>query len=565
MLRAGKSTRHPAICRTQLDCGRRPRPNQALIRTIHTDAANQLTTISRSGTFTFSGNLPATAASISVNGAPARTNGDFTFTKTGLTLADGNNTFTVTAQNRLGVTTSSSLTLNLPATVSYTYDQNGNLLTDGTRSFKWDAADQLVQVSVPNAWQTQFARDGLGRLRVLREFTWLNGAWSQTNETHYLYDGNLIVQERDANNNVMATYTRGLDLSGGLSGAGGIGGLLSRTTGANSYYYHSDGAGNITAMLDGNENVVARHLYDPFGRVLGQWGALAAANPMQFSSMPRAPASGLSLYPFRAYDPALQRWLSRDPLGEAGGINQYGFVGNSAINGYDPNGEFAQFFLGLAIGAVAGGGFSIASDLWNHRDIDWLQAATSATEGAIAGGVAALTFGASLPASLEALAARGALSGLAGDLAAQGAGLAAGTRNQFSYLEAGLATGLGAAAPGVAWCGSRLLNKGLGNQNKLLKEALDQFKETQFTKAGRALTKHPELVGATKDTLRLGLRTPTEINDAAREALKNIIRKGEISNPTLARYGPVTQIRIPGGFGARWYGNGDFIGFINPE
>ena len=338
MLRARKYTRHPAICRTQLDCGRRARPNQALVQPIHTDAANQLTTISRSGTFTLSGNLPATAASIAVNGAAAQTNGDFTFAKTGLTLADGNNTFTVSAQNLLGVTTNSTLTLNFPATVTYQYDLNGNLLTDGIRTFQWDAADQLAQVSVPNAWQTQFARDGLGRLRVLREFTWRNGAWSQTNETRYLYDGNLIIQERDANNNVLATYTRGLDLSGGLSGAGGIGGLLSRTAGANSYYYHSDGAGNITAMLDGNENVAARYLYDPFGRVLGQWGALAGANPMQFSSMPLAPASGLSLYPFRAYDPALQRWLSRDPLGEAGGINLYGFVGNSALNAVDPLG-----------------------------------------------------------------------------------------------------------------------------------------------------------------------------------------------------------------------------------
>ena len=348
MLRARKCTRHPAICRTQLDCGRRARPNQALVQPIHTDAANQLTTISRSGTFTLSGNLPATAASIAVNGAAAQTNGDFTFAKTGLTLADGNNTFTVSAQNLLGVTTNSTLTLNFPATVTYQYDLNGNLLTDGIRTFQWDAADQLAQVSVPNAWQTQFARDGLGRLRILREFTWRNGAWSQTNETRYLYDGNLIVQERDANNNVLTRYTRGLDLSGGLSGAGGIGGLLSRTAGANSYYYHSDGAGNITAMLDGNENVVARYLYDSFGRVLGQWGALAGANPMQFSSMPRAPASGLNLYPFRAYDPALQRWLSRDPLGEAGGLSQYGFVGNNPLNGVDLDGRFILSLLFLA-------------------------------------------------------------------------------------------------------------------------------------------------------------------------------------------------------------------------
>ena len=121
MLRAGESTRHPAICRTQLNCGRRTRTNNALNQSIHTDTANQLTTISRSGTFTFSGNLPATAAGITVNGAPAQTNGDFTFAKTGLTLADGNNPFTASAQNRLGVTTSSTLKLNLPATVKYTY------------------------------------------------------------------------------------------------------------------------------------------------------------------------------------------------------------------------------------------------------------------------------------------------------------------------------------------------------------------------------------------------------------------------------------------------------------
>ena len=35
------------------------------------------------------------------------------------------------------------------------------------------------------------------------------------------------------------------------------------------------------------------------------------------------------------------RWLSRDPLGEEGGINLYGFVGNDGINDYD--------YLGLAV------------------------------------------------------------------------------------------------------------------------------------------------------------------------------------------------------------------------
>jgi len=58
--------------------------------------------------------------------------------------------------------------------------------------------------------------------------------------------------------NVLVTYTRGVDLSGSLQGAGGIGGLLARTDATGSTFYHADGAGNITALMDGNQNIVAR-------------------------------------------------------------------------------------------------------------------------------------------------------------------------------------------------------------------------------------------------------------------------------------------------------------------
>lgn len=48
--------------------------------------------------------------------------------------------------------------------------------------------------------------------------------------------------------------------------------------------------------------------------------------------------SGLQLALYRAYDPNLGRWLSEDPIGEEGGINLYGFVGNQATNATDPLG-----------------------------------------------------------------------------------------------------------------------------------------------------------------------------------------------------------------------------------
>jgi hypothetical protein len=38
---------------------------------------------------------------------------------------------------------------------------------------------------------------------------------------------------------------------------------------------------------------------------------------------------------FRAYDPVMGRWLSRDPIGERGGLNLYGYVGNGPVSNVD--------------------------------------------------------------------------------------------------------------------------------------------------------------------------------------------------------------------------------------
>jgi RHS repeat-associated protein len=174
----------------------------------------------------------------------------------------------------------------------------------------------------------------------------------------------LAVQERDALNNPVLTYTRGNDLSGTLALAGGIGGLLARSENgqmvfgnpAAHSYYHSDGNGNITCLANSSGAVLARYSYDPFGNQLGIGGPLAEANSFRFSSKERHANSGLYYYGFRFYDPSSQGWGHRDPLREGGfetlrrhkapsfrltavrvdGPNLYAFVGNNSVNGVDP-------------------------------------------------------------------------------------------------------------------------------------------------------------------------------------------------------------------------------------
>lgn len=126
------------------------------------------------------------------------------------------------------------------------------------------------------------------------------------------------------------TYTRGTDLSGELQSAGGIGGLLARSDSALLFggspsghaYYHADGNWNVTCLINLSNTIVAQYQYDPFGNSLWKSGSLAAMNVYRFSSKEWHEKSGLSYYLFRFYEPTLQHWLNKDPLGDSSSLAQ---------------------------------------------------------------------------------------------------------------------------------------------------------------------------------------------------------------------------------------------------
>jgi RHS repeat-associated protein len=219
----------------------------------------------------------------------------------------------------------------------------------------WDAENRLIEVrSASNVTLVKYAYDALSR-RVSRSVS-----ASPNSYTLYLYDGWNCIAEWNANpQSVTLTSTRtwGLDLSSTPQGAGGVGGLLSEKQSNNTFYPTYDGNGNISEYLAADGSTAAHYEYDPFGNIVKESyasGYNASSFNYKFSTKPLDQATGLYYYGYRYYDPKTGRWPSRDPIGEEGGMNLYGFVGNDGVNRWD---YLGQFSLSGLVGASGSGSY----------------------------------------------------------------------------------------------------------------------------------------------------------------------------------------------------------------
>ena len=106
--------------------------------------------------------------------------------------------------------------------------------------------------------------------------------------------------------------------------------------------------GNVTLLVNtAIGQSAATYDYGPFGEPLRQSGEYASLNPFRFSTKYTDDETGLVDYGLRPYNPSTGRWLSRDPIGEKGGVNLYGFVGNQSPNLWDKLGLHAQILFAL--------------------------------------------------------------------------------------------------------------------------------------------------------------------------------------------------------------------------
>jgi RHS repeat-associated protein len=217
--------------------------------------------------------------------------------------------------------------------LTFVYDDDGNMIQGHTPdgyvfTADYDAENRMTSLEYTDSssvvHRTEYRYSGDGFLAVIRKFE--NS--TLVDEIRIVRDGLLAVQERDENNAVVREYTWGLNLGGG------IGGLLNLKQGGQDYSYLYDGKGNVAAVLDASQAVVAAYRYAPFGKLLAKTGSLE--QPFGFSTKRYDAQTGLIYYGYRLYAPTIGRWTTRDPLGEAGGMNLYAFVGNNPVNWVDP-------------------------------------------------------------------------------------------------------------------------------------------------------------------------------------------------------------------------------------
>jgi RHS repeat-associated protein len=196
------------------------------------------------------------------------------------------------------------------------------------RRLEWNDRYQLAAVYTNGSLAETCRYDALGRRVSVSDGT----------ATNYLvHDGIHLVAEVDAAGGLVRSYTHGP----------GIDHVLAMTVHGdetNTYYYLTDHLGSVVAVADEDGAVVESYEYDAWGNVTvhdatgGVLTASAIGNRFTFQGREISWATGLYNFRARWYDPVTGRWLSKDPIGISGGLNQYVFADNNPVNFRDPFG-----------------------------------------------------------------------------------------------------------------------------------------------------------------------------------------------------------------------------------
>ncbi len=214
-----------------------------------------------------------------------------------------------------------------------TYNANGSPTTLAGKNYSWDGANRLVRFSsTANGTTSAFSYDGVGRL--VRIVDTKGGVTTADHSYTWCGPVRCLAHDNTQSGSPVSTqyFPQGVIVSG------------------TAYYYVQDRLGSVTQLVTNTGTVAAQYAYDPYGNKSTVSGTVVS--DIGYAGYFNHAVSGLDFALFRAYDPAHARWINRDPIAEAGGLNLYAYADGNPITWRDPTGRCPWCVAGAVIGGL---------------------------------------------------------------------------------------------------------------------------------------------------------------------------------------------------------------------